>query len=149
MSGYLTVFNSTRLERKLSVLLAIPLNGLDPDLQYYATKSGRRRVFRQAEVACPEGFEDLHADDDVLKALSELRRKRPGIRRAMVKLNESVSGEGNAVFTYPAERRPSDRSGRSLDVLRRVQEDGRRGGGVCGGSGEALTVGAAPHQPPW
>jgi hypothetical protein len=52
---------------------------------------------------CPEGFEDLHAEDDVLHPLSELRRKRPGIRRAMVKLNESFSGEGNAVFTYPAD----------------------------------------------
>jgi hypothetical protein len=103
LRAYLTVFNSTRLERKLSVLLGIPLNGLDPDLQYYGTKSGSRRVFHQADVACPEGFEDLHTNDDVLRALSELRRKRPAIRRAMVKLNESFSGEGNAVFTYPAD----------------------------------------------
>ena len=29
--AYLTVFNSTPLERKLAVLLGIPLNGLDPD----------------------------------------------------------------------------------------------------------------------
>jgi hypothetical protein len=30
MRSYLTVFNSTPLERKLAVLLGIPLNGLDP-----------------------------------------------------------------------------------------------------------------------
>jgi hypothetical protein len=36
-----------------------------------------------------------------VQALTELRQKRPGIRRAIVKLNESFSGEGNAVFTYP------------------------------------------------
>jgi PGM1 C-terminal domain len=101
--AYLTVFNSTRLERKLSVLLGIPLNGLDPDLQYYGTKSGSRRVFRQAGVACPEGFEDLHTEEDVIKGLTELQRKRPGVRRAIVKLNESFSGEGNAVFTYPSD----------------------------------------------
>jgi hypothetical protein len=101
--AYLTVFNSTPLERKLSVMLGIPLNGLDPDLQYYGTKSGSRRVFREAGVPYPEGFEDLHGEDEIVKALAELRGKRPGLKRAMVKLNESFSGEGNAVFTYPAD----------------------------------------------
>ena len=55
-------------------------------------------------MPCPDGFEDLHADQDILQALAVLRRKKPGLRRAMVKLNESFSGEGNAVFTYPADR---------------------------------------------
>jgi hypothetical protein len=101
--AYLTVFNSTPMERKLSVLLGIPLNGLDPDLQYYGTKSGSRRVFREAGVPYPDGFEDLHTEDDIVKALVELRHKQPALRRAMVKLNESFSGEGNAVFTYPTD----------------------------------------------
>jgi hypothetical protein len=99
--AYLTVFNSTPLERKLAVLLGIPLNGLDPDLRYYGTKSGSRRVFREAGVPLPMGFEDLHDESDVTRALAELRRCRPGIRRAIVKLNDSFSGEGNAVVTYP------------------------------------------------
>jgi len=101
--AYLTVFNSTPLERKLAVLLGIPLNGLDPDLQYYGTKSGSRRVFREAGVPFPAGFEDLHAEQEIVEGLIELRRMLPGLRRALVKLNESFSGEGNAVFTYPAE----------------------------------------------
>jgi hypothetical protein len=101
--AYLTVFNSTPLERKLSVLLGIPLNGLDPDLQYYGTKSGSRRVFREAGVACPDGFEDLHSERDIVEALGELRRRQPALRRALLKLNESFSGEGNAVYTYPAD----------------------------------------------
>ena len=63
MRAYLTVFNSTPLERKLSVLLGIPLNGLDPDLQYYGTKSGSRRVFCEAGVPCPDGYEDLRGAD--------------------------------------------------------------------------------------
>src|SRR5678815_1907485 len=45
--AYMTVFNSTPLERKLSVLLGGPLNGLDPKLQYLGTKSGSRKVFRE------------------------------------------------------------------------------------------------------
>src|SRR6478672_12022688 len=48
--AYLTVFNSTPLERQLAVLLGIPLNGADPDLAALGTKSGSRKVFRQAGV---------------------------------------------------------------------------------------------------
>jgi len=101
--AYMTVFNSTPLERKLSVLLGIPLNGLDPKLQYLGTKSGSRKTFREAGVEMPAGFEDLTSEADVIEALLELRRRKPGLRRAVVKLNESFSGEGNAVCALPTE----------------------------------------------
>jgi len=115
--AYLTVFNSTPLERKLAVLLGIPLNGADPDLADLGTKSGSRKVFRQAGVALPEGFEDLHSQDEIEESLVELAARRPGIRRAVVKLNESFSGEGNAVFRYP------EREGRAAvrEALRRIE----------------------------
>src|SRR6478672_10303157 len=90
--AYLTVFNSTPLERKLAVLLGIPLNGLDPKLQYLGTKSGSRKIFREAGVQGAMGFEDVRTEADVLAALVELRRCKPGVRRAIIKLNESFSG---------------------------------------------------------
>jgi hypothetical protein len=99
--AFLTVFNATPLERKLAVLLGIPLNGLDPQHAYHGTKSGSRRVFREAGVPVPEGFEDLRDERDVEHALVDLRQRRPGLRRAVVKLNDGFSGEGNAIFTYP------------------------------------------------
>jgi hypothetical protein len=99
--AFMTVFNSTPLERKLSVLLGIPLNGVDPALSGLGTKSGSRKVFREAGVALPEGAEDLRSEDDIVAALDDLRRSRPGIRRAVLKLDESFSGEGNALFRYP------------------------------------------------
>jgi hypothetical protein len=37
--AYLSVFNSTPLERRLAVLLDIPLNGVDPGLAWLGTKS--------------------------------------------------------------------------------------------------------------
>ena len=101
--AFLTVFNSTPLERRLAVLLGIPLNGVDPDLQHLGTKSGSRKVFREAGVPLPEGFEDLRSEDDVVGALEALRGKRPGIRRAVIKLERSFSGEGNALFRFPEE----------------------------------------------
>ncbi len=100
--SYLTVFNSTPLERKLAVLLGVPLNGVDPSLRHLGTKSGSRKVFREAGVPLPEGFEDLRSLQDVEEALLELHRRRPRARKAVVKLDDSFSGEGNALFRYPS-----------------------------------------------
>jgi PGM1 C-terminal domain len=115
--AYLTVFNSTPLERKLSVLLGIPLNGCDPQLARLGTKSGSRKLFREAEVPLPEGFEDLHTSHEIVEALVELRARRPGIRRAVLKLDESFSGEGNALFRYPA----GDSKAALAEALRQVE----------------------------
>jgi hypothetical protein len=104
--AYLTVFNSTPWERKLAVVLGIPLNGADPQLSHLGTKSGSRRVFRTAEVPLPEGFEDLRDRRDVESSLAELRRRRPGLRKAVIKLDDSFSGEGNAIFRYPESQDP-------------------------------------------
>jgi hypothetical protein len=100
--AYLTVFNSTPAERKLAVLLGVPLNGCDPQLTPLGTKSGSRKVFREAGVPLPLGFESLRTQREIEEALCELRARRPGLRRAVIKLDESFSGEGNAVFRYPA-----------------------------------------------
>ena len=71
--AFMTVFNSTPLERKLAVLLGIPLNGVDPALSSLGTKSGSRKVFREAGVPLPEGFEDLRSEDAIVTALEALR----------------------------------------------------------------------------
>ena len=69
----------------------------------------------------PAGFEDLRSEDDIVAALDELRRARPGIRRAVVKLDESFSGEGNALFRYPeAEGRDALRDALARSLLRRA-----------------------------
>jgi PGM1 C-terminal domain len=47
------------------------------------------------------GMEDLRTQHEVEEALHDLRRLRPGLRRAVIKLNDSFSGEGNALFRYP------------------------------------------------
>lgn len=102
--AYLTCYNSTVLERRLSLALDLPLNGLDPDLLGYASKSGNRRVFAEAGVSYPAGSEDLESRDDIVGALVDLATVRPSVERAVVKLNEGFGGEGNAVFTYPEAR---------------------------------------------
>ncbi len=99
-SAHMTCFNSTALERSLAVRLGIPLYGNDPELNYLGTKSGSRRVFREAGVPLPDGFEDLRDATDIFEAVVELKRREPGLRRVAVKLDEGFSGEGNAVFRF-------------------------------------------------
>jgi len=114
--AYMTVFNATPLERKLAVLLGVPLNGVDPALSGLGTKSGSRKIFREAGVDVAAGFEDLRSEADLIDALGELRKRHPGIRRAMLKFDESFSGEGNAVFVFP------ERDGREAlaDALEKI-----------------------------
>ena len=99
--AFLTVFNSTPLERRLAVMLGIPLNGCDPRLNHLGTKSGSRKVFREAGIDLPLGMEDLATQPEIEEALVDLKAMRPGLKRAVLKLNESFSGEGNAIFGYP------------------------------------------------
>ncbi len=96
-AAYLECFNATPLERELAVRLAIPLYAVDPDLTYLGNKSGNRKVFAKAGVKFPEGFEDLRDENDIIESLLALKKKKPEVRRAVVKLNEGFSGEGNAL----------------------------------------------------
>lgn len=100
-SAHLTCFNITPLEKTMSVQLGIPLFGTDPDKFYEGSKSGGRKNFRQSGVLLPDGFEDLHTKEDIIKALVTLKSKDPLLRKAVVKMNDGFSGDGNAIYTYP------------------------------------------------
>jgi hypothetical protein len=99
-TAHLTCFNATPLECRLAVRLGIPLYGCDPALAHLGTKSGSRDVFRRAGVRLPPGYEHLRGVDEVAEALVALRREHPALRRAVVKLEEGFSGDGNAIFPY-------------------------------------------------
>lgn len=94
---HLIPYTTTNLERDLALELGIPMFGADPRHLELGTKSGCRRLFAEAGVRHPFGAEDLGSVDDLVGALMDLRRHRPGASDAMVKLNEGVSGTGNAV----------------------------------------------------
>lgn len=97
-SAHMTCFTVTDLERRLAVALGLPIYGSDPALAFWGTKSGSRRIFREAGVALPPGHEDLADADDVVRALAELKGANSGLAKAVVKINEGFSGEGNAVI---------------------------------------------------
>ncbi|MEL6611729.1 MAG: peptide ligase PGM1-related protein, partial [Bacteroidota bacterium] len=99
-AAHLTVFNATELERTLAVRLGIPLYACDPALRHLGTKSGSREIFREAGVPLPDGFEHLHTPAEIAHALAVLKQRNPALRKAVVKLDEGFSGEGNAIFSY-------------------------------------------------
>ena len=101
-SASLLVQNTTELERSLAVQLGIPLYGNPPDLDHLGHKSGSREVFREAGVDLPDGFERLRDMDDVAVALAELKGRHRELSRAVVKVEEGFSGEGNGVIGLDA-----------------------------------------------
>ena len=97
---HMTCFNTTQLERTLSVQLDMPIYANDPALNHLGTKSGNKEVFREAGISMPDGAEHLRDAGDIARALADLKRRNPELQRAAVKLNEGFSGEGNATFSY-------------------------------------------------
>jgi hypothetical protein len=98
--AHLSCFNATTDERTLAVQLGVPLYACDPALARFGTKSGGRSLFREAGVPLPDGVEYLRDTTDLVDALMMLKRCRPALRRAVVKLEEGASGEGNALFDF-------------------------------------------------
>jgi hypothetical protein len=96
-AAHLTCFNSTALERSLAVQLGIPMYACDPSLSHLGNKSRSRSTFRDVGLDLPPGFEDLRDRRDIVDALVELAMTEPDVQRAVVKLNDGFSGEGNAV----------------------------------------------------
>jgi hypothetical protein len=95
--AHLVAFNVTMYERDLTLRLGIPIYGANPETAPLGTKSGGREVFASTGVSHPIGRENLRSRDDLLNALREMRDKKPGVTRAIVKLNDAVSGEGSAL----------------------------------------------------
>lgn len=95
--AHLVTFNTTRHERDLALCLGIPLYGADPKFQELGTKSGCREIFRETGVPHPIGFESLASYDDVINAITRVLEADPTVRELMLKHNDGVSGEGNAI----------------------------------------------------
>ena len=100
VSAHLVCFNATSLERSLAVQLGIPMFATNPDLLYWGTKSGSRRIFKEAGVGLPEGFENVSNEQELIQALVNLKIQQPELKKAVIKLNDGFSGEGNAILHF-------------------------------------------------
>lgn len=154
-NAHMTCFNVSGLERSLAVRLEIPIYGCDPDLLPLASKSGGRKLLRCAGVPIAAGVEDIADAGELAEALYELKRRNPEMRRAVVKLNEGFSGEGNAVFSF--DDAPQDRSlsgwvrqrlpGMALEARSVTWESYRAKIAEMGAVAEAFIEGAEKRSP--
>src|SRR6266496_1469284 len=121
--AHLVPFNTTRREKELALRLGIPMYGADPKFFPLGTKSGCRKIFVEENVAHPLGHENLASQVDVIEAITQMRAKKSSIKQVLVKLNEGVSGEGNAVVDLTGLPRPGDSNERTAleDRLKTMQ----------------------------
>ncbi|MFM2080007.1 MAG: hypothetical protein RLZZ219_689 [Cyanobacteriota bacterium] len=109
--SFISCFVVTELEKELSERLQVPLLGTDPALGYWGSKAGSRELFARCGVPNPAGSPLVHDLEALTEATAALWESQPDLRRCVVKLNEGLSGEGNA----PLELAPlqlAERSGR-------------------------------------
>jgi hypothetical protein len=121
--AHLVPFNTTSREKELALRLGIPMYGADPKFFPLGTKSGCRKIFMEEDVAHPLGYENLGSKEEVIEAIVQMRARKPSIRQVLVKLNEGVSGEGNALVDLTGLPSPGDaKEGTAIDErLRRMQ----------------------------
>src|SRR5262249_41717732 len=115
--AHLVPFSTTPREIELAVALGIPMYGADPKYFELGTKSGARRIFTEEGVLHPTGRENLHSEADVVEALLSMLGAKRSIRQTVIKLNEGVSGEGNATIELAGLASPPSRA----DLAARVR----------------------------
>jgi hypothetical protein len=111
--AHMVPYNTTEMERDLALALGIPMYGADPRTFHLGTKSGCRKIFGEEGVSYPLGIEDLHSPDDLVNAIMTMRAQKPTIKKVVAKLNEGVSGLGNAnidLADVPSSGAPSERA---------------------------------------
>ncbi len=96
--AYMVCYNSTDLERELSVQLDIPLLAASPELLHWGSKSGSREIFAECKVPHPDGSYTVKNTDELLEEIINLWKRQPYLNKMVIKLNEGFSGEGNAIL---------------------------------------------------
>lgn len=93
--AHIVPFNTTALERDLSLELGVPMYACDPRHLHHGTKQGSRRLFAQAGVPHPAGAE-VGTLDEVVSATRALLSDDSTLSGVVVKLNQGVGGLSNS-----------------------------------------------------
>jgi hypothetical protein len=98
--AFIEPWNVTANEVALALALGAPINGCAPELRRHGYKSAGRKLMHNAGVTVPFGIEDVRTLDDVIRSVATVRKARPGCAGVVVKHDDSVSGDGNAVLRF-------------------------------------------------
>jgi hypothetical protein len=106
--SHLIPYTTTELERDVAISLGIPRYGADPRLARLGSKSGCRRLFGDVGVRAPAGAEGLRTVDDLVDAVVGMRDGSASLAEVIVKIDEGVSGSGNALVDVAGLPAPGD-----------------------------------------
>ena len=118
--AYLMPYNSTALERDIALAVDIPLFGPDPGHAWLGSKSGSRALFDKVGVPHPLGTAEIRTIADAVDAICALRKAKPELAQVVIKLDQAVSGEGNAIVDLARLPVRGTRGERAL-IQRRVE----------------------------
>jgi hypothetical protein len=103
---HLVPFRVTSHEQALSDALTIPLFGPPANLEWLGSKTGSRRIGREAGVRVVEGSEDLWSMTQIEEAIERIRAHAPHAEAVVIKLNNGFSGQGNVIVELNGPPRP-------------------------------------------
>ena len=95
--AFISPYNVGEAEREIALRLDLPVYCPDDRFYAYGTKCGSRAMFSRAQVSHPLGAEGVADIDDVVREIAAIRKQRPALESVVVKLNDSVYGEGNVI----------------------------------------------------
>lgn len=98
---YLDPFLSTEVEEKLGEYFGIPVLGVSPEFKYFQGKSGNKKIFNDCLVPHAQGLSDINSLEQLYTAIETLWSENPHCQKMVLKLNEGVSGNGNAILRLP------------------------------------------------
>ena len=96
--AFIEPWNVTADEVAVAVRLQAPVNGTAPELWPLGFKSSGRRLLAAAGIPTPPGAAGVRTAGDLRLAIARLRKAHPDLAAAVVKLDNSVSGDGNQVI---------------------------------------------------
>ncbi len=114
--SYMICYNTSAWEGELSVKLGVPLYAADPELQIWGTKSGSRQIFAESGVPHPDGSSSIWSVQELANSAAQLWERQPTLRRMVVKLNEGISGEANALLDLKPMQKATPSSASDTEV---------------------------------
>lgn len=97
-TAVLRCFNTSPDEQALAIKLGIPLFAPEQRLISLGSKSGGRGVFQAAGLTQPFGREHIHSLEQLIQAITAIKKHDRTIAQVVLKFNNSFSGVGNAVL---------------------------------------------------
>ncbi len=118
--AHLVPFNTTDLERELTIQLGVPMYGTSPSTAILGSKSGSRTIFEDEGVPHPRGSEHVHSVEGIEAAIARIQATDPEVKEFVVKLNHGVSGFGNGRVRLTGE--PIDRCIAAIELEGREKD---------------------------